>query len=175
MKKHPLALSVVGWSGAGKTTLVERLIPELRARGLRVGVVKHSSDPHPLHRQGSDTERFGSVGAELVAFATPAGVQLTVKEEPAQALLPLLERFADAVDLVLVEGWKQGPLPKLEVWREGHGALLAATRTDVLAVVTDAPTLPAGAPEGMRRFGTGETRELAVFIARLAREQSHES
>ncbi|HEX8702842.1 MAG TPA: molybdopterin-guanine dinucleotide biosynthesis protein B [Myxococcaceae bacterium] len=172
--KAPPALSVVGWSGAGKTTLVERLIPELRARGLRVGVVKHSSDSHPLHRAGSDTGRFEHEGAELVAFATPAGVQVTVKEPPAQALLPLLARFADAVDLVLVEGWKEGPLPKLEVWREGQGTLLAASRTEVLAVVTDAPTLPTGAPVGLRRFGTGEVREIAEFIARLAREPSHE-
>ncbi len=171
--KAPPALSVVGWSGAGKTTLVERLVPELRARGLRVGVVKHTSDEHPLHREGSDTARFEHSGAALVAFATPTGVQLTVRAEPARALLPLLERFADAVDLVLVEGWKDGPLPKLEVWREGHGPLLAATRPEVLAVVTDAPELPRGAPEGLRRFGTAELRGLSVFIARLAREQAH--
>ena len=173
--RAPPALSVVGWSGAGKTALVEQLIPELRAQGLRVGVVKHSSDRHPLHRSGSDTERFEHGGAELVAFATPSGVQVTVKEDPAQALLPLLGRFGDTVDLVLVEGWKEGPLPKLEVWRQGQGTLLAATRADVLAVVTDAPALPEGAPAGLRRFGTKEVRQLAEFIARLAREQSHES
>jgi molybdopterin-guanine dinucleotide biosynthesis protein B len=172
--KAPPALSVVGWSGVGKTTLVEQLVPELRARGLRVGVVKHSSDSHPLHRAGSDTARFERSGAVLVAFATPSGVQLTVKEAPAQALLPLLERFADTVDLLLVEGWKDGPLPKLEVWREGHGPLLAATRSDVLAVVTDAPRLPEGTPEGLRRFGTAELQGIALFIARLAREQAHE-
>ncbi|MDY7231291.1 molybdopterin-guanine dinucleotide biosynthesis protein B [Hyalangium rubrum] len=172
--KAPPALSVVGWSGVGKTTLVERLVPELRARGLRVGVVKHSSDPHPLHRSGSDTARFERAGAALVAFATPAGVQLTVKEAPDSALLPLLARFADSVDLVLVEGWKEGPLPKLEVWREGHGPLLAASRPEVLAVVSDAPALPEGAPEGLRRFRTAEVQGLAVFIAQLAREQAHE-
>jgi molybdopterin-guanine dinucleotide biosynthesis adapter protein len=172
--KAPPALSVIGWSGVGKTTLVERLVPELRARGLRVGVVKHSSDQHPLHRAGSDTARFEQGGAALVGFATPAGVQLTVKEEPEKALLPLLQRFADAVELVLVEGWKEGPLPKLEVWREGHGPLLAATRSDVLAVVTDAPRLPEGAPEGLRRFGTEELPGLAELITHLAREQAHE-
>ncbi|KFE68604.1 molybdopterin-guanine dinucleotide biosynthesis protein B [Hyalangium minutum] len=172
--KAPPALSVIGWSGAGKTTLVERLVPELRAQGLRVGVVKHSSDPHPLHRPGSDTARFEHSGAALVGFATPAGVQLTVKDEPAKALLPLLGRFADAVDLVLVEGWKEGPLPKLEVWREGLGSLLAAMRSDVLAVVTDAPRLPEDAPEGLRRFGTEELRNIAEFITHLARERAHE-
>jgi molybdopterin-guanine dinucleotide biosynthesis protein B len=172
--KAPPALSIIGWSGVGKTTLVERLVPELRSRGLRVGVVKHSSDQHPLHRAGSDTARFERAGAALAAFATPAGVQLSVKEDPEKALMPLLERFADAVDLVLVEGWKDGPLPKLEVWREDHGPLLAASRPDVLAVVTDAPQLPAGAPEGLRRFRTAELQEIAGFITRRVREQSHE-
>jgi molybdopterin-guanine dinucleotide biosynthesis protein B len=173
--KAPPALSIIGWSGVGKTTLVERLMPELHSRGLRVGVVKHSSDQHPLHRAGSDTARFERSGAALVAFATSAGVQLSVKEEPEQALLPMLERFGDKVDLVLVEGWKDGPLPKLEVWREGHGLLLASTRSDVLAVVTDAPQLPEGSPEGLRRFGTSELQGLAVFITRLAREQADAS
>jgi molybdopterin-guanine dinucleotide biosynthesis protein B len=172
--KAPPALSIIGWSGSGKTTLVERLVPELRARGLRVGVVKHSSDRHPLHRAGSDTARFEQGGAALVAFATPDGVQLCVKQAPEDALLPLLARFGDAVDLVLVEGWKDGPLPKLEVWREDHGALLASTRSDVLAVVTDAPRLPAGAPEGLQRFGTADLQGLAGFITRLARGQGHE-
>lgn len=171
--KAPPALSIIGWSGTGKTTLVERLVPELRARGLRVGVVKHSSDRHPLHRAGSDTARFERGGAAFVAFATPAGVQLTVPEEPDRALLPLLARLADTVDLVLVEGWKDGPLPKLEVWREGHGPLLAASRPDVLALVTDAAELPEGAPPALRRFGTAELQGLAVFIARLAREGAH--
>jgi molybdopterin-guanine dinucleotide biosynthesis protein B len=174
MKALP-ALSIIGWSGVGKTTLVERLVPELRSRGLRVGVVKHSSDRHPLHRMGSDTERFEQSGAALVAFATPSGVQLSVQEDPEQALLPLLARFADTVDLVLVEGWKDGPLPKLEVWREGHGPLLASARSDVLAVVTDAARLPKGSPEGLQRFGTAELPGLAVFIHRLAREQARES
>lgn len=172
--RTPPALSVIGWSGAGKTTLVARLIPELRSRGLRVGVVKHSSDPHPLHRSGSDTARFEHEGAALTGFATPAGVQLTVKEDPSKVLLPLLQRFAGAVDLVLVEGWKEGPLPKLEVWREGPDPLLAAARSDVLAVVTDAARLPDSAPKGLRRFGTTELRALVEFILFVAQEPSHE-
>jgi molybdopterin-guanine dinucleotide biosynthesis adapter protein len=149
---------------------VERLLPVLRGQGVRVGVVKHSSDPHPLHREHSDTARFAQADAAFVAFATPAGVQLTVNEPPASALLPLLERFGDTVDLVLVEGWKNGPLPKLEVWREGLGPLLSAGRPEVLAIITDAPTLPAGAPSGAKRFGLEDVQALAEFIARWARE-----
>ena len=155
---RPPALAVVGWSGSGKTTLLARLVPELRQRGLRVGVVKHSSDAHPLHREGSDTARYAESGAAFVAFAHPSGVQLTFPEPPEQ-VLALLERFAGTVDLVLVEGWKQGPLPKLEVWREGLGPLLAAERQDVLAVVSDSAV-----PGPVRRFAPDDVRGIATFI-----------
>lgn len=161
---RPPALAVVGWSGSGKTTLLTRLVPELRQRGLRVGVVKHSSDAHPLHREGSDTARYAGSGAAFVAFANPAGVQLSFPE-PAEHVLSLLERFADSVDLVLVEGWKHGPLPKLEVWREGFGPMLAATRQDVLAVVGDGPV-----PEGMTRFGPEDVPGIATFLQQCLRE-----
>ncbi len=167
---RPPALSVVGWSGSGKTTLLTRLVPELRARGLRVGVVKHSSDAHPLHKTGSDTAKYARSGASFVGYATPAGVQLTVPEAPADALLGLLARLADTVDVVLVEGWKDGPLPKVEVWQEGHGPLLATTRPETLAVVTDAAEVQV--PEGLRRFGTHELQGLAVFVARFAEEHA---
>ncbi|MFP2903102.1 molybdopterin-guanine dinucleotide biosynthesis protein B, partial [Corallococcus sp. 4LFB] len=117
--KPPPALAVIGHSGAGKTTLLERVLPELTSRGLRVAYVKHSSDAHPLHRPGSDTARLDAAGAVLTGFATPDGTQRTTHE----ALSPaLLARDAERVDLVLVEGWKDGPLPKLEVWREGGGS-----------------------------------------------------
>lgn len=135
----PPALALIGHSTAGKTTLLERLLPELASRGLRVACVKHSSEAHPLHRPGSDTARLDAAGAVLTGFATPDGTQLTTRRPLSPALLA---RDADRVDLVLVEGWKDGPLPKLEVWREGLEAPLAASRPDVLAVVTDAPELP---------------------------------
>ncbi len=162
--RRPPALAVVGWSGSGKTTLLTRLVPELRQRGLRVGVVKHSSDAHPLHREGSDTARYAGSGAAFVAFANPAGVQLSFPEPPGQ-VLALLERFADTVDLVLVEGWKQGPLPKLEVWREGLGPLLAAERQDVLAVVSEAAV-----PGAIQRFTPDDVRGIATFLQQCLRE-----
>ncbi|WP_434384879.1 molybdopterin-guanine dinucleotide biosynthesis protein B [Melittangium boletus] len=152
----PPALSLIGWSGAGKTTLLLRLVPELRARGLRVGVVKHSSHAHALHREGSDTARFAEGGAALVGYATPAGVQLSLPEPP-EHLLAVLAPFAGRVDLVLVEGWKDGPLPKVEVWREGLEAPLALTRPDVLAGVGTPPLgreLPRFAPEDVAGLTT---------------------
>ncbi|RKG73117.1 molybdopterin-guanine dinucleotide biosynthesis protein B [Corallococcus terminator] len=165
MKPLP-ALCIIGWSGSGKTTLLERLVPELSSRGLRVACVKHSSDAHPLHRAGSDTARLQAAGALRVGFATPEGTQLTT----AEALSPEhLARHADAVDLWLVEGWKDGPLPKLEVWREGLGTPLATSRPDVLAVVTDAVSLPP-ALASLPRLSTNDVRAVVDFIVAWIRE-----
>ncbi|MET0404368.1 MAG: formate dehydrogenase accessory sulfurtransferase FdhD [Cystobacter sp.] len=160
---RPPALAVIGWSGAGKTTLLTRLVPELRARGLRVGVVKHSSHAHPLHPEGRDTALHARAGAALVAFATPEGVQVSLPE-PAERVLTVLEPFAERVDLVLVEGWKDGPLPKLEVWREGLEAPLWTTRPEVLAGIG-----PAG-PEGRPRFAPEDVGAIADFLQRCLRE-----
>ncbi|QSQ21568.1 formate dehydrogenase accessory sulfurtransferase FdhD [Pyxidicoccus parkwayensis] len=158
------ALSVVGWSGAGKTTLLTKLVSELSSRGLRVAAVKHSSDAHPLHRPGSDTARFQDSGAVLTGFATPSGVQLTTSDAPADALPPLLARFAGAVDLVLVEGWKDGPLPKLELWREDLGPPLAPSRPEVLALLTDSAARPSGLSPDVRILDRDDVRAVADLL-----------
>lgn len=158
----PPCLCIIGWSGAGKTTLLTQLLPVLRERGLRVLALKHSGHSHPLHKRGSDSERLERAGATAVGLLTPEGLQLTFPEGESAwtALLPLL---AGQVDLVLIEGWKDGPYPKLEVWREGLGSPLCTDRP-VVALVTDAEPAPA-APH---RFRTSEVPGLALFIARWA-------
>ena len=134
---RPRALSIVGWSGAGKTRLIKALIPELRARGLRVAAVKHSSHAHPLHPEGTDSQTFAEAGADHVAFVTIQGVQITSQLADTD-LLAVIERLNRSVDLVLVEGWKDGPLPKLEVRIPGTEPL---SREGVLRVL-DGPEPP---------------------------------
>ena len=70
---HVPAICIAGWSDSGKTTLIERLIPLLTARGLRVGVVKHTHHALEMDKPGSDTDRYRSVGASAVALAAPDG------------------------------------------------------------------------------------------------------
>ncbi len=154
---------VVGWSDAGKTTLLERLIPLLSARGLRTAVLKHSSHPHPLHAAGSDTARLETAGARGTALATPQGLQLTLPGDPDTLVPQLLERAVGLVDLVLVEGWKAGPFPKLEVWREGLAPPLASQRSDIgLLVHEGAP--PADIPAGLPTLAPAQLEAIAAWV-----------
>ena len=159
-------VSVVGWSASGKTTLLTHLIAALRQRGLTVAAVKHSSHSHRLHKPGSDTERLEIAGAAPVALAAPEGIQLTFPQETARALPSMLETLAPEADLVLVEGWKDGPFPKIEVWRKELGPLLATGRSDVLAVVTDEPL-----PSHFRRFSAAAVPDLADFLTHWIAER----
>ena len=154
---------VVGWSDAGKTTLLERLLPALRERGLRVAVLKHSSHPHPLHREGSDTARLEAAGALATGLATPGGLQLTLPGD-VQTLLPQLLACAQGLlDLVLVEGWKAGPHPKLEVWREGRAPPLACSGADIgLLVLEGAP--PADIPPGLPTLPLTALHAIAAWV-----------
>lgn len=166
MKAVP-CVCVVGWSGAGKTTLLERLVPALREAGLRVAVLKHSSHPHVLQREGSDTARLEAAGALATGLATPRGLQLTLPGE-ADALVPaLLPRLEGLVDLLLVEGWKDAPHPKLEVWRAGLSAPLATTRPDIGLLVLEGAT-PAGLRADLPTSSGAEIQRLVAWVLRAA-------
>ncbi|MFQ6753384.1 molybdopterin-guanine dinucleotide biosynthesis protein B [Cereibacter sphaeroides] len=115
---------IIGWKDAGKTGLVERLVAAIAARGFSVSTVKHSHhdvDPDP---PGSDSHRHRAAGAAEVVLAGPRRVILTREHrgEPPR-LAAILERMAP-VDLVLVEGYKTEPHPKIEVFRKAAGHAL---------------------------------------------------
>lgn len=158
-------VGVIGWSGAGKTELVTRLLPELKSRGLRVAAVKHSGHPHPLHRPGSDSQAFVDAGAAAVGFATPEGFSMTTPADALTAFDAWRSRFAGEFDLALVEGWKDAPWPRIEVWRKGHGELLAPTHPGIRAIVSDVPV-----PSELPRFTLAEAPGIALFVLKLARE-----
>jgi molybdopterin-guanine dinucleotide biosynthesis protein MobB len=129
--------------------------------------VKHSGHSHPLHPPGSDSQRLETAGAELVGLANPNGIQLTLPRE-SEPIPALLERLAPQLDLVLTEGWKDGPFPKIEVWRRGGGPLLSSARNDVLAIVTDEESgLPA-----LPTFATRDVSGLADFLVRWMASQA---
>lgn len=111
-------LGISGWSGCGKTTLIVALIPQLRARGLTVSTLKHAHHDVDLDTPGKDSWRHREAGAHEVMLATGRRWALwhELREEPEPPLAELLTHL-QPVDLVLVEGWKAGAYPKLEIWR----------------------------------------------------------
>ena len=105
-------LAVCGWSGAGKTTLLEAVIPELRRRGLAVAVLKHDAHGVDVDRAGKDSDRLFRAGAE-VALHGPGEVLRRARPGGVDDLWGALAALLDHNDLVLVEGHKDTPLPKL--------------------------------------------------------------
>ncbi|MCL4395127.1 MAG: molybdopterin-guanine dinucleotide biosynthesis protein B [Chloroflexi bacterium] len=153
-------LSVVGKSGSGKTTLVEQLVRQLKARGIRVAVVKHHAHPTRIDRPGKDSARLTDAGADLVLLSSP--IEL-VRFEPQPRELTLAEICSriEGVDFVLTEGFKREPAPKLEISRAAVGAGLIASAEELIAVATDYP-IDAGVP----RFDLDDTAGIAEFIVR---------
>jgi molybdopterin-guanine dinucleotide biosynthesis adapter protein len=113
---------LAGWSGAGKTTLIRLLIPELVGRGLSVSTIKHAHHDFDVDQPGKDSWEHRQAGARqvLVASRIRWALMSELRGAPEPELAELLARL-DRVDLVLVEGYKRDAHPKLEVWRAANG------------------------------------------------------
>lgn len=144
----------VGWSGAGKTTLLTAVLPYLVSAGLRVSTVKHAHDGFDLDRPGKDSFRHREAGAREVMLASGTRWALLHENDGPEPSLPeLLARLAPC-DIVLAEGWKDHPCPKIEVHRPGLGKPpLWPDMPGVTAVASDAalpgcpyPVLPLNDP-----------------------------
>jgi molybdopterin-guanine dinucleotide biosynthesis protein B len=131
-------LGIVGWSGSGKTTLLTAILPMLRRAGLRVSTVKHTHHDFDMDRPGKDSFRHRQAGAHEVLIAS--GTRWALLHEldgPEPALAQMLTKL-DPVDLVLVEGYKTHPFPKLEVHRPSLGKPpIWPEMADVIAVASD--------------------------------------
>ena len=140
-------IGFAGYSGSGKTTLVERLIPALKARGQRVSVVKHAHRDFDMDHPGKDTYRHREAGAFEVVAASDRRLMLVREfERPAKLTVHhLIAELYEGVDWVLVEGFKDSDLQKIEVWRAATGAPSRYTDDDfIVAIATDSPAqLPA--------------------------------
>ncbi len=132
----PAVISVVGKSNVGKTTLIEKLIPELKKRGYRIGVVKHAHHGFNIDQEGKDSWRHKAAGADTVMVASPGKIAM-VKDEPCEGL-DCLETYFQDMDLVITEGYKKADRPKIEVLRESINTHPVCQKNDHLfAVVTD--------------------------------------
>lgn len=158
--KPPAILEVIGYSGAGKTTLIEKLIPALRKRGIRLAVIKHTSHHHELDQPGKDSHRLRMAGAEAVLVASPKMVAMFRDVENEWPIKRLLRHLPRNVDLVIAEGFRNSEYPCIEVYRCGISPDLKCREDrNLLAVVGDDP----GALE-VPRFNRDDVRAMTGFL-----------
>ena len=161
-------LGIAGFSGSGKTVLIEKLVPLLSAAGLRVSLVKHAHHEFDVDHQGKDSWRHRRAGCSevLVSSSRRWALRHALRGERAPPLDELL-RHLSPCDLVLVEGFKHDPIDRIEVHRAGGDRpLLHPNDPRVIAVATDEP-LPTALPQ----FHLDDARAVADFIlARLGRK-----
>jgi molybdopterin-guanine dinucleotide biosynthesis adapter protein len=141
-------IGLAGWSGAGKTTLITRLIPLLVQRGLNVATIKHAHHDFDIDRPGKDSWRHRQAGASEVAVVSPRrwAVVHELRDEAEPPLADMLAKLSP-VDLVLVEGFKRLAYPKLEVYRGSLGKPLIQPDDDcIVAIAADAPLPGASVP-----------------------------
>lgn len=153
------AISLVGPSDSGKTQLICALLGFLESRGLRVAVLKHSGSLK-FGDEGKDTWRFRQAGAKLVALAASGVLQITRYPEADPPLPQILAALAPEADLILVEGYKSGPLPKLVV-AGPEPRPPASPYPDAIALISSAPQ--AGP---LPQFHPGQVAEIGEFILR---------
>ena len=111
-------LSIVGKSDSGKTTLIEKLLPELIRRGYRIATVKHDVHGFEVDREGKDSWRHKKAGAHTVIISSPQKVALIRDVEKDLTLDELREKLVQDVDLILSEGYKKDVQPKIEIFRK---------------------------------------------------------
>lgn len=147
--------SFVAWSGTGKTTYLERLIPALKGLGLRVAAVKHDAHEFEIDHRGKDSWRLTHAGAEVTAVVS--GTQAAFMEARTLDMEAVLDRIRD-VDLILTEGYKQGPWPKIALVRAATGRGPALPLEVCAALVTDGepeadiPVFPLDDPAPLARW-----------------------
>ena len=133
-------VTIVGKSGSGKTTFIEKLIPELIRRGYRVGTVKHHLHDFEIDQPGKDSWRHARAGATTTIIASPQKVAMIKHATAEMPLEEMRTRFFDDVDVIVAEGYKSVRQPKIEIFRAAvHERPLFAHDAELIAMVTDTP------------------------------------
>lgn len=140
----PPVVSIVAKSGTGKTTLLEKLIAELKKRGYKVGAVKHDAHSFSIDHEGKDSWRLTEAGADTMLITSPEKVAM-VKRNPGSepVLMETIGNYCDDLDIVLTEGFKRSSMPKIEVHRHVRSEKLLCRGDEhdptLIAVASDSP------------------------------------
>lgn len=158
-------VSIVGVSNSGKTTLIEKLIAELSLRGYRVATIKHNRHGFEIDHEGKDSWRHKKAGAVTTVVASPARVAVIEDVERDYGIGELVSRYIHAADIVLVEGFKENPFPKIEVYRtELKRERLTGDQDSLIALAVDRE-IPC--PEAVACFSRDDASGIADHIVEL--------
>jgi len=157
----PPVFIFVGHSNSGKTTFVEKLIPQLTGRGRRVATIKHAHHKVELDSEGKDSWRYKNAGAEMSMLVTTTALQLVADAVDRREPLQLAERFLGEADVVLAEGFSHAAGPKIEVLRRANDRPpRCAIEDGLIAIVTDCPEVYPELPH----FALDDAAGVAEFL-----------
>ena len=158
-------ISVVGWHSVGKTTFIVGLIRALREHGLRVATIKHTSEVVAIDHEGTDTWRFAEAGSQFVAIAGPKGSAILLFQSAGPTFWELVAQVPVDTNLIIVEGYKRLPLPKIEVMAQGKPN--TATEELVAVIRREAESILNEIPSGVPVFQANEWEKvIELLIAR---------
>lgn len=161
-------VSIVGKSDVGKTTLLEKIVPILVARGYRIATVKHDAHSFEIDHEGKDSWRHKHSGAAMSVISSPERIAVVADADHDHTLEELREKFVRDVDLVLSEGYKREMQPKIEVFRSGRSTHMLCDKDDNLVAIAGDPPQP---PEGIPVFDLNDPGPLCDFLeARFLRK-----
>lgn len=136
-------VAFVAKSGTGKTTLLEKVIAELKQRGYKVGVMKHDAHSFSIDHPGKDSYRLTAAGADTMLITSPEKLAMVKKHVTAPPIEELIATYFSGMDIVLTEGFKMSSLPKIELHRKERSETLLCRGENfdptLLAVASDEP------------------------------------
>lgn len=131
-------ISIVGKSDSGKTTLIEKLVPEINQRGYKVATVKHDIHGFEIDKEGKDSWRHRKAGAHSTVISSPKQLALIRNMDHDATLEEIRNRFVQDVDIIIAEGYKKDREPKVEIFRkEVHKAPLCTREDRLVALVSN--------------------------------------
>lgn len=152
-------VSFVGNSGVGKTTFLEKLIPEFKSRGYRLAAIKHDAHRFEIDYPGKDSWRLTRAGSDITVISSREKLALVELPPGEPHLADLVRMVEDRVDIVLTEGYRGAAAAKVEVSRSAHSHVLTARLDDLIAIVTDEPF-----DYAVPQFGLDDAAGVADFI-----------
>lgn len=132
-------ISIVGKQNSGKTTLIEKLIKELKKRGYRVGTIKHNIHGFEIDYRGKDSYRHKMAGASSVVISSSKQLALVKEIDNELTIDEIKKAYLSDMDIVICEGYKKEKKPKIEIFRKeaGHRELLCRNDKDLIALVVN--------------------------------------